>query len=146
MLSDHITLAAEQTKTLEINCNSLSRRLDRESNKTRSLENLLAKQTDNLKRTQEELSVVQRKFESVEEELKRYRANNQQLEQRLTKLENQSAPNVFRDVETLKTQLRTNEIKIKQLEKDVKEKNPFHGLEGLGFSPMSLPVGGMLVW
>ena len=145
MLSDHITLAAEQTKTLEINCNSLSRRLDRESNKTRSLENLLAKLTDNLKRTQEELSVVQGKFESVDEELKRYRANNQQLEQRLTKLENQSAPNVFRDVATLKTQLRANEIKIKQLEKDVKEKNPFDGLEGLGFSPMSLPVGGMHV-
>ena len=144
VISDHITLAAEQTKTLEINCNSLSRRLDRESNKARSLENLLAKQTDNLKRTQEELSIVQGKFESVEEELKRYRVNNQQLEQRLTKLENQSAPNVFRDVESLKTQLRTNEIKIKQLEKDVKEKNPFHGLEGLGFSPMSLPAGGKL--
>ena len=142
ILSDHITLAAEQTKTLEVNCNSLSRRLDRESNKTRSLENLLAKQTDNLKRTQEELSIVQGKFESVDEELKKLRGNNQQLDQRLNKLESQSAPNVFRDVEGLKTQLRQNDIKIKQLEKEVKEKNPFHGLEGLGFSPMSLPVGG----
>ena len=141
---DHITLAAEQTKVLESNCNSLSGRLDREANKSQSLENRSAKLLDNLKRTQEELSVVQGKFESVEEELKRFRINNQQLEQRLTKLENQSAPNVVRDVESLKTQLRQNGIKIKKLEKEVKEKNFFHGLEGLGFSPMSLPVGGKL--
>ena len=142
VLSDHISLAAEQTKTLEMNCNSLSRRFDRESSKVRSLENLLAKQTDNLKRTQEELSMVQGKFESIEEELKKFRSSNQHMEQRLTKLENQSAPTVFRDVESLKTQLRQNDVKVKQLEKEIKEKNPFHGLEGFGFSPMSLPVGG----
>ena len=140
--SDHVTLAAEQTKTLEANCNSLSRKLDRESNKTQSLENLLSKMSDNLKRTQEELAILQGKFESVEEENKRVRGNNQQLEQRLSRLESQSAPNVFRDVETLKAQGRQTEIKIKQLENEVKERNPFHGLEGLGFSPMSLPVGG----
>ena len=142
VFSDHITLAAEQAKNQDINCNSLSRRLERESNKARTLENLLQKQSDNFKRTQEELTILHGKFESVEEDNKRIRSNSQQLEQRVSTLEKQSAPYVFRDVETLKTQGRQLDIKIKQVEKEVKERNPFHGLEGLGFSPLSLPVGG----